>query len=227
MKQIRKRLTYANVMSTITVFLLVGGATALAASKFGKNSVGSKQIKSNAITTAKIKNAAVTGVKVAYGTLTGANINLGTLGKVPIAENADTVNGQTPTKVFKILTPGQSKIAVATISGFSITASCEEEDTKVVLSSPSSAGSVVIAEGTGATRSKIHPVFEYASTTTGSTSSIQLNGSGAAENGDGESAFSGATSAGTTVSGELGYDNNTFAGESPERCVVFGQITAG
>lgn len=63
MKQIRKRLTYANVMSSIAVFLVLGGA-AFAATQLPKNSVGSKQLKKNAVTTAKIKNGAVTASKV-------------------------------------------------------------------------------------------------------------------------------------------------------------------
>ncbi len=50
MKQIRKRLTYANVMSSIAVFLVLGGATAFAAGKLGKNRVGTKQLKNNAVT---------------------------------------------------------------------------------------------------------------------------------------------------------------------------------
>jgi hypothetical protein len=49
-KHIRKRLTYANVMSSIAVFLILGGATAFAAKKIGSN-----QLKSNSVTTAKIK----------------------------------------------------------------------------------------------------------------------------------------------------------------------------
>ena len=53
MKQIRQRLTYANVMSSIAVFFVLGGATAFAADQLGKNSVGSKQIKKNAVTTAQ------------------------------------------------------------------------------------------------------------------------------------------------------------------------------
>ncbi len=79
MKQIRKRITYANVMSSIAVFLVLGGGAAYAAGHLGKNSVGAKQLKNNAVTTAKIKNGAVTGAKV----------NLGSLGKVPSASNAD------------------------------------------------------------------------------------------------------------------------------------------
>jgi hypothetical protein len=58
-KQIRKRLTYANVMSTIAVFSLVGGASAFAAVELAKNSVGTKQIKKNAINSAKVKNGSL------------------------------------------------------------------------------------------------------------------------------------------------------------------------
>ena len=55
MKQIRQRLTYANVMSSIAVFLVLGGATAFAATKIGAN-----QLKANSVLTGKIKKEAVT-----------------------------------------------------------------------------------------------------------------------------------------------------------------------
>ncbi|MGN6663507.1 MAG: hypothetical protein ACTHK6_04780 [Solirubrobacterales bacterium] len=54
MKQLRKRLTFANVMSMIAVFVALG-ATAFAATQLPKNSVGTKQLKKNAVTAAKIK----------------------------------------------------------------------------------------------------------------------------------------------------------------------------
>lgn len=98
MKFMRKRLTYANVMSSLAVFLILGGATAVAANQLGKNSVGSKQLKANSVTTAKIKKNAVTtkkikanavdGSKVKDGSLTGTDINLSSLGTVPNAANA-------------------------------------------------------------------------------------------------------------------------------------------
>jgi hypothetical protein len=78
MKSVRKRLTYANVMSSLAVFLVVAGGSALAANQLAKNSVGTKQLKNNAVTAAKIKNGAVTGSKV----------NLSSLGTVPSATNA-------------------------------------------------------------------------------------------------------------------------------------------
>lgn len=57
MKSVRKRLTYANVMSSIAVFLVVAGGTAFAAS-LGKESVGTKQLKKSAVTPAKLSPAA-------------------------------------------------------------------------------------------------------------------------------------------------------------------------
>lgn len=91
MKQLRKRVTYANVMSSIAVFLVLGGATAIAAG-LAKNSVGTKQLKKNAVTTAKLKKNSVTTAKIRNGAVTGAKLNIGTIGKVPSAAAADTAN---------------------------------------------------------------------------------------------------------------------------------------
>jgi hypothetical protein len=87
MNRFRPRMTYANVVSTLCLFLLLGGAS-YAAVHFPKNSVGSKQLKKNAVTTVKIRNEAVTAEKVKKGTLTGAQINASTLGTVPNADHA-------------------------------------------------------------------------------------------------------------------------------------------
>ncbi len=85
MKHIRRRLTYANVMSSIAVFLILGGATAFAAQKIGAN-----EIKANSIGTGKVKKEAITTSKIKNGAVTGAKVNLGSLGKVPSASSADT-----------------------------------------------------------------------------------------------------------------------------------------
>ena len=69
MNQIRKRLTYANVMSTIAVFLMLGGATAFAASQLPKNSVGPKQIRKNAVNSAKVKNHSLRAADFKQGQL--------------------------------------------------------------------------------------------------------------------------------------------------------------
>jgi hypothetical protein len=73
-KQIRKRLTFANVMSSLAVFLVLGGATAFAASK-----IGTSQLKANAVTSGKIKKNAVTGAKVKDGSLTAKDLKASVL----------------------------------------------------------------------------------------------------------------------------------------------------
>lgn len=51
------KLTYANVISTLCLVLLLGGGTAYAASQLGKESVGTKQLKKEAVTPAKLSAA--------------------------------------------------------------------------------------------------------------------------------------------------------------------------
>ena len=63
MSRLRPKLTYANVMSTLAVFLVLGGG-AYAATRLPKNSVGAKQLKKNSVTTAKVKKEAITAAKV-------------------------------------------------------------------------------------------------------------------------------------------------------------------
>jgi hypothetical protein len=54
----RKQLTYANVVSSIALFVVLGGG-AYAAATLPKNSVGSMQIKSNAVTSSKVKDGSL------------------------------------------------------------------------------------------------------------------------------------------------------------------------
>jgi hypothetical protein len=69
---VRRRLTYANVMSTVAVFVaLGGGAYALSVPK---NSVGTRQIKRSAVTSAKIRRSAITGAKIKQGAVTSAQV---------------------------------------------------------------------------------------------------------------------------------------------------------
>lgn len=91
MKKLRSKLTYANVMATIAVFIALGGAS-YAATQLPKNSVGPKQLKSNAVTTAKIKDGAVTTAKIGNGAVTGAKIDSGSLGTVPSAAHATSAD---------------------------------------------------------------------------------------------------------------------------------------
>jgi hypothetical protein len=100
LKHIRKRLTYANVMSSIAVFLVIGGGAAFAA--LGKNTVGTKQLKKNAVTTAKIKKNAVNAAKIksgsvnaaklANGSVLGEKLAGGAVGTDQLADNAVTTS---------------------------------------------------------------------------------------------------------------------------------------
>jgi hypothetical protein len=86
---LRDRITYANVVATLALFLaLCGGAGA--ASQLGKNSGGPKQLKKNAVTGPKIKKNAVNGSKVADGSLTGADLADATITGPKIADGAIT-----------------------------------------------------------------------------------------------------------------------------------------
>jgi hypothetical protein len=99
-KRIRPHLTYANVMSTLAVFLLLGGATAFAVSKaLPRKSVGTKQLKNGAVTASKLNRGAVSAVKIRKGAVTGAKAKESTFGQVPsavsaaVAANATTAEG--------------------------------------------------------------------------------------------------------------------------------------
>jgi hypothetical protein len=90
MTQIRKRLTYANVMSSIAVFLILGGATAFAAKKIGSNqlkgrSVTTAKIKKNAVTTSKIRHGSITTAKIAKGAVTNGKIAAGSVDATKLA----------------------------------------------------------------------------------------------------------------------------------------------
>ena len=98
MRSIRSHLTYANVVSTLCLVLLLGGG-AYAADKLAKNSVGSKQIKANAVKDAELAKNAVTSPKVADGSLLGKDFGPDQLPQGPPGEPATrlfaVVNGTT------------------------------------------------------------------------------------------------------------------------------------
>ena len=66
MKRILGRLTYANVIATLALFIALGGAS-YAALKLPKNSVGARQLKKGAVTPAKISVAASRQLRGATG----------------------------------------------------------------------------------------------------------------------------------------------------------------
>lgn len=113
MKALREKLSYANVVSTICLFLLLGGA-AVAASGLAKNSVGTKQLKNNSVTTAKIKNGAVTGAKVRVSSL-GTVPSAASANSAARAADADALGGQPASAYAK---PDLVRSATVYESGF-------------------------------------------------------------------------------------------------------------
>lgn len=82
MRALRSRLTYANVISTLCLFMLLGGG-AYAATQLPKNSVGAKQIKDGAITGKEIKKGSIDASKLTLetvATLKGAKGDAGAAG---------------------------------------------------------------------------------------------------------------------------------------------------
>jgi hypothetical protein len=76
---LRSRLTYANVMSTLAVFVALGGSSYAAITISGSS----------------INNRSITGKKVRHNTLTGWEIKESSLGRVSRARDADRLNGAT------------------------------------------------------------------------------------------------------------------------------------
>jgi hypothetical protein len=110
MKRLSAKLTYANVISTLCLVLLVGGGTAYAAAEMlPKNSVGSKQIVKGAVTPAKLSKASKT-------TLTGPKGDTGATGpQGPAGPKGDAGSrgerGE-PGPAVQILPSGQTETGV-------------------------------------------------------------------------------------------------------------------
>jgi hypothetical protein len=82
MGAVRKRLTYANVIATLALFLALSGGVVWAAGKIGTNrlkagAVTAGKIKRNAVIASKIQTNAVTGTKIKNGAVSFAKLGTG------------------------------------------------------------------------------------------------------------------------------------------------------
>jgi hypothetical protein len=90
----KPKLTYANVCSTLALFIALGGTTAFAASKLPDRSVGefqlrpgavtAQKIRKNAVTAPKIKAAAIKQGKLANGAVVAAKLAQGSVASASI-----------------------------------------------------------------------------------------------------------------------------------------------
>jgi hypothetical protein len=79
LEKLRHRLTYANVMATIAVFIALGGSSYAALTISGSD----------------IRNRSIAGKKLKRNTVTGKQVRESRLSRVPRARNADRLNGAT------------------------------------------------------------------------------------------------------------------------------------
>jgi hypothetical protein len=236
-KQIRKRLTYANVMSSIAVFLVLGGGAAIAAG-LAKNSVGAKQLKKNAVTAAKIKNNAVNGAKVNEGSLgvvpnathaTSADkantadkaITAGKADSAATATKADSattagsaesVDGRSIEQIFVKLPASSTKTLQFGV--FNLVVKCSAGANPEIEIDPQATDTDLSASGNGT------PGGVFFSRNQGSEgNSIKLSEG----NDRGQTTFAAAQSGGAVFTGTIGYnDASTFGGESV--CAVYGNV---
>jgi hypothetical protein len=89
LKRIRSRITYANVMATVAVFLIVTGI-GFAVAALPKKSVGKRQLKNSAVTTKKIKKNAVVASKIKTGAVGRSEIASGAVNTGKITNQSVT-----------------------------------------------------------------------------------------------------------------------------------------
>jgi hypothetical protein len=96
--KLRSRLSYANVVASIALFIALGGTSYAVAT----GSIDSREIKNNSVRSADVRNKSLTGADVRNNRLTGADIRNdsltggdvleSSLGRVPSADAADRAN---------------------------------------------------------------------------------------------------------------------------------------
>ena len=86
---LRQRLTYANVMSTLAVFLALGG------SSYAALQIDSADIANNSVRGVDVRNRTLGERDIKRNALGGRSIRESRLGRVPRARNADRLGGMT------------------------------------------------------------------------------------------------------------------------------------
>ena len=87
--QLRQRLTYANVMATVAVFIALGG------SSYAALQIDSGDIANNSVRGVDVRNRTLSDRDVKRNGLTGRSIRESRLGRVPQAREADRLGGMT------------------------------------------------------------------------------------------------------------------------------------
>jgi hypothetical protein len=128
----KRRLSYANVVSTLALFIALTGASAYATSKLAPRSVGepelrpgavtAQKIRRNAVTAPKIKAAAIKQGKLAEGSVSAAKMSINAIASGSIVNGAvtnekiaaDAVTGEKVVESTLAQVPSASKADFAT-----------------------------------------------------------------------------------------------------------------
>jgi hypothetical protein len=121
MQAIGRRLTYANVVSTLALFLVLAGGAAYGA-KVAKKSVGPSQLKANAVTTAKIKANSVTTRKIKRNAVANAKIKDGAVESEKIADASVALNDLDSTSMpfSRVLRKARGSSTLAVTEAFKV-----------------------------------------------------------------------------------------------------------
>jgi hypothetical protein len=99
LRAVLRRLTYANVIATLALFLALGGGAVWAANKTQTTKIGTGKLKPSSVTAGKIKANAVTTSKIRENAVTNAKIREGSVNLSKIAAGTGVVAAATSTPV--------------------------------------------------------------------------------------------------------------------------------
>jgi hypothetical protein len=149
MRQLRGKLTYANVAATIAVFIvLAGGAAdanlikihgkkwgaislkrgAVTESKIRNGAVTTTKLRDAAVTTAKLRDGAVGTTKLSDGAVTGAKLNMESLGPVPAANESSATDGIHLARLSFLSSANTGPTTVFSADGLTLTARCGSDN---------------------------------------------------------------------------------------------------
>lgn len=122
MKQLKKHLTFANVVSCLALFMALSGVAYAA-----KTIVKTQNLRNGAVTTAKLRNGAVTTGKLRNGGVTGQKIASATIGSGQLANGSvrsGQLGGQVVTEAkIKNGAVSESKLGAGAVSSGKLSAS--------------------------------------------------------------------------------------------------------
>lgn len=97
LRSLGQRLTYANVVATIALFIALGGTgyavTTIGSKQIRNNSIRSVDVRDNKLTSRDIRRRSLSGTDFGANRIGGNAIKESTLGQVPSASRADSVGG--------------------------------------------------------------------------------------------------------------------------------------